>query len=248
MSTSPSPEPDRRAPARLVEPAHHRAGREPGAPISVQESQTGAPSGNSIADRAAETCREKILRKCGESVEMKERFFSCYAGQIEAMSREMAKRFANGRKLLVMGNGGSVCDALHFSVEFTHPIVEKRRAFPVIPLMTDIATMTAIGNDIDFSRVYVNQVRLHGQPGDMALAVSTSGQSANLIYAIEAAREKQMLAIAWLGKDGGRLAELADYSFIVPSYSIHRIQEVHATLVHVAWDLIHLALGEDDVI
>ncbi|HEX3988928.1 MAG TPA: SIS domain-containing protein [Verrucomicrobiae bacterium] len=197
---------------------------------------------------AAENFREKILRKCGESMEMKQKFFSAYAEKIEAMSRDMAERFKQGRKLLVMGNGGSLCDALHFGVEFTHPIIEKRRAFPAIPLMTDIATMTATGNDQDFSRIFVNQLSLLGQANDMVLAVSTSGKSANLIYAMEAAKDRQMLTMAWLGKDGGRLAEMVDYSFIVPSYSIHRIQEVHATLVHIAWDLIHIALGEDDVV
>jgi len=201
-----------------------------------------------VIDKSVEPACEKILRKCRESVEMKEKFFTQYAEQIEAMARDMAQRFAQGHKLLVMGNGGSLCDALHFSVEFTHPIIEKRRAFPVIPLMTDIATLSAISNDIDYSRVFVNQVRLHGQAGDMALAVSTSGKSPNLIYALETARERRMLTIAWLGKDGGRISEIADYSFVVSSYSIHRIQEVHATLVHIAWDLIHIALGEDDVI
>jgi len=199
-------------------------------------------------EKNTETYREKIFRKCGESVEMKEKFFKTYADQIEAMSREMANRFSNGKKLLVMGNGGSLCDALHFSVEFTHPIIEKRRAFPVIPLMTDIATLTAIGNDVDYSRIFVNQLNILGQSGDMVLGVSTSGKSPNLIYAFETAREKGLLTIAWLGKDGGRLAEIADYAFIVPSYSIHRIQEVHATLVHIAWDLIHIALGEEDVV
>jgi D-sedoheptulose 7-phosphate isomerase len=203
---------------------------------------------SSLIEKSTESYCDKILRKCGESVEMKKKFFSKYAEQIEAMAKEMAERFRSGKKLLVMGNGGSLCDALHFCVEFTHPIIEKRKAFPVIPLMTDICTMTAVSNDLDYSRVFVNQLELLGQPGDMALAVSTSGKSPNLIYALEAAREREMLTIAWLGKDGGRLAEMADYSFIVPSYSIHRIQEVHATLVHVAWDLIHIALGEDDVI
>jgi D-sedoheptulose 7-phosphate isomerase len=201
-----------------------------------------------IIAKSPETYREKILRKCGESMEMKQRFFSQYSEQIEAMARDMAERFQCGKKLLVMGNGGSLCDALHFCVEFTHPIIEKRKAFPVIPLMTDICTMTAIGNDVDYSRVFVNQLELLGQAGDMVLAVSTSGKSPNLIYAMETARERKMLTIAWLGKDGGRLAGMVDYSFIVPSYSIHRIQEVHATLVHIAWDLIHIALGEDDVI
>jgi D-sedoheptulose 7-phosphate isomerase len=199
-------------------------------------------------DKLSESFRDKVLRKCGESVEMKQKFFAKYADQIEILSQEMAKRFAGGKKLLTMGNGGSLCDALHFAVEFTHPIIEKRAAFPVVSLMTDIATMTAVGNDADFSHVFIDQLRLLGRPGDMALAVSTSGKSPNLIYALEEARKKEMLTIAWGGKDGGRFPEIAEYCFIVPSYSIHRIQEVHATLVHVLWDLIHLALGEEDVI
>jgi len=198
--------------------------------------------------KAAENVRDKILRKCRESMEMKEKFFSKYAEQIDAMCNAMAERFQQGKRLYVMGNGGSLCDALHIAVEFNHPIIEKRKAFPAIPLMTDIATMTAIGNDLDFTRVFVNQLKLLGQPGDMALAISTSGKSPNLIYALEAAREKKMMTIAFSGKDGGRFPEVADYCFVVPSFSIHRIQEVHGTLLHVLWDLIHISLGEEDVI
>jgi D-sedoheptulose 7-phosphate isomerase len=201
-----------------------------------------------ILDREGESFRTKVLRKCAESIETKEKFFSENAEQIELMAKDMAARFQQGKKLLVMGNGGSLCDALHFGVEFTHPIIEKRPAFPAIALMTDIATMSAISNDIDFARVYVNQLRLLGQPGDMALVVSTSGKSPNLVYALEEARRREMLTIAWAGKDGGRFPELADYCFVVPSFSIHRIQEVHATLVHIAWDLIHVALGAEDVV
>jgi D-sedoheptulose 7-phosphate isomerase len=160
----------------------------------------------------------------------------------------MAERFAQGHTLLAMGNGGSWCDALHFAVEFTHPSIEKRPAICAIPLMTDIAMMTAVSNDTDYARIFVDQLRLLGQPGDIALAVSTSGKSPNLIYALEEARNRQMLTVAWAGKDGGRFPEVADYCFIVPSYSIHRIQEVHATLVHVLWDLIHIAMGAEDVI
>jgi D-sedoheptulose 7-phosphate isomerase len=178
---------------------------------------------------------------------MKEKFFTRYADSLEAMSRAMAEHFQQGGRLFVMGNGGSLCDALHMCVEFNHPIIEKRPAFPVIPLMTDIATMTAIGNDIDFTRVFVNQLRLLGLSGDTAMVFSTSGKSPNLIYALQAAREKQMLTVAFAGKDGGRFPEIADYCFIVPSYSIHRIQEVHATAVHVVWDLVHIALGAEDV-
>jgi D-sedoheptulose 7-phosphate isomerase len=185
-----------------------------------------------------ESTRDKILRKCRESVQMKEKFFDLHAERIEGMCRQMAERFTQGRKLYVMGNGGSACDALHIAVEFKHPIIEKRRALPAEALMTDVATLTAISNDLDFSRVFVNQLKLMG----------TSGKSPNLIYALDAAREKGMMTIAFSGKDGGRFPEVADYCFVVPSFSIHRIQEVHGTMVHILWDLIHLALGEEDVI
>jgi D-sedoheptulose 7-phosphate isomerase len=200
-----------------------------------------------VVDKANESFRDKVIRKCGESVEMKEKFFNKYADSLDTMSREMAARFQKGGRLFVMGNGGSLCDALHMCVEFNHPIIEKRVAFPVIPLMTDIATMTAIGNDLDFTRVFVNQLRLLSLPGDIAMVFSTSGKSPNLIYALQAAKEKEMLTVAFAGKDGGRFPNLADYCFIVPSYSIHRIQEVHATVVHVVWDLVHIALGAEDV-
>ena len=200
-----------------------------------------------VIDKANESFRDKVLRKCGESVEMKEKFFNKYADSLDTMSRELAARFQKGGRLFVMGNGGSLCDALHMCVEFNHPIIEKRAAFPVIPLMTDIATMTAIGNDLDFTRVFVNQLRLLSLSGDIAMVFSTSGKSPNLIYALQAAKEKEMLTVAFAGKDGGRFPNLADYCFIVPSYSIHRIQEVHATVVHVVWDLVHIALGAEDV-
>ena len=200
-----------------------------------------------VIDKANESFRDKVIRKCGESVEMKEKFFNKYADSLDTMSRALAARFQKGGRLFVMGNGGSLCDALHMCVEFNHPIIEKRAAFPVIPLMTDIATMTAIGNDLDFTRVFVNQLRLLSLPGDIAMVFSTSGKSPNLIYALQAAREKEILTVAFAGKDGGRFPNLADYCFTVPSYSIHRIQEVHATAVHVVWDLVHIALGAEDV-
>ncbi len=192
--------------------------------------------------------REAILRKVRESVDVKQQFFENNAEQIGRMCESMAKRFLQGRKLFVMGNGGSACDALHVAVEFKHPIIEKRRALPAEALAADMATVTAISNDLDFSRVFVNQIRLLGQPDDMALALSTSGKSPNLIYALEAARDRGLMTIAFTGKDGGRLPDVSEYCFIVPSFSIHRIQEVHATMIHTMWDMIHVALGEEDVI
>ena len=194
------------------------------------------------------TWRARVMRKCGESVEVKQKFLDRNADSIGELCQVMAERFAAGHRLLVMGNGGSACDAQHVALEFNHPIIEKRRALPVIDLVAGAPLITAISNDADFAWVFVEQIKLWGRAGDMVLAISTSGQSPNLIYALNAARELSMLTVAFSGKDGGRLAEIADYCFTVPSYSIHRIQESHVALLHILWDLIHVALGEEDVI
>jgi len=190
----------------------------------------------------------KVLRKCGESVEVKQKFFAAYAGRIGELSQRMAHAFAAGRKLWVMGNGGSACDAQHVAVEFIHPILEKRRALPALDLVSQAAVVTAISNDKDFAKVFVDQLELWAQPGDMVLALSTSGHSPNLIYALEFARARGLLTIGFSGKDGGRLAAAAEYCFTVPSFSIHRIQESHVALLHILWDLTHVALGEEDVV
>ena len=192
--------------------------------------------------------KDAILRKARESADVKEQFFRAEADRIEALVRAMAARFSSDGRLYVMGNGGSATDAQHISVEFFHPIVEKRKPLPAIALTADQALLTAISNDRDFAKVFADQLRVLARPGDMVLAVSTSGKSPNLVQALETARELGLLTIAFTGKDGGRLADLAEYSFVVPSFSIHRIQETHVTLYHVVWDLVHVALGEDDVI
>jgi D-sedoheptulose 7-phosphate isomerase len=191
---------------------------------------------------------ERVMHKCRESVEVKQKFFEHYADDIAVLSQKMAARFRDGHKLWVMGNGGSACDAQHIAVEFVHPIIEKRRALPAFDLVSQIPVLTAISNDKDYARIFVDQMELWGQPGDMMIAISTSGNSPNLIYALEAVRPKDILTIAFSGKDGGRLADAAEYCFTVPSYSIHRIQESHVALLHILWDLTHVALGEEDVI
>jgi D-sedoheptulose 7-phosphate isomerase len=192
--------------------------------------------------------KEAILRKARESADVKEQFFRAEADRIEALVRAMAARFSSGGRLYVMGNGGSATDAQHISLEFFHPIVEKRKALPAVALTTDPALLTAISNDRDFAKIFADQLRVLARPGDMALVVSTSGKSPNLVQALEVARERGLLTIAFTGKDGGRFPALAEYCFVVPSFSIHRIQETHVTLYHVVWDLVHVALGEDDVL
>lgn len=210
-------------------------------------SNSSASPMNGDATTAAEW-HEKVMHKCRESVEVKQKFFEHYADDIAALGRKMAERFRDGHKLWVMGNGGSACDAQHIAVEFIHPIIEKRRALPAFDLVSQIPVLTAISNDKDYARIFVDQIELWGQPGDMVIAISTSGNSPNLIYALEAARPRDMLTIAFSGKDGGRLADAAEYCFTVPSYSIHRIQESHVALLHILWDLTHVAMGEEDVI
>jgi D-sedoheptulose 7-phosphate isomerase len=192
--------------------------------------------------------KQAVLRKCQESAEMKAKFFEANAGVLEQVCTRIAQSLAAGHQLFVMGNGGSSCDALHVAVEFVHPIIEKRRAFPARALTSDTALLTAISNDSDFSQTFAEQLKLFGRAGDVALGISTSGMSANVNYGLQAAREMGMLAVAFSGKDGGRSKEIAEYCLTVPSFSIHRIQEVHTTLLHVLWDMVHVLLGEEDII
>ncbi|HEY7516234.1 MAG TPA: SIS domain-containing protein [Vicinamibacteria bacterium] len=192
--------------------------------------------------------RESLLRKARESAEVARGLLERDAPRFEACVRAMAARFQRGGRLFVMGNGGSACDAQHVAVEFLHPIVEKRRALPAIALTTDTATLTAIGNDRDFSMVFADQLRLLGKGEDMALGLSTSGQSANVARGLQAARDAGMLTVGFSGRDGGRLASIAEYCFVAPSFSIHRIQETHTILLHLLWDEVQVSLGEDDVL
>ncbi len=192
--------------------------------------------------------REAVLRKSAESRAAQEQFFGENADRIVECAQAMGAALEKGGRLLVMGNGGSACDAQHMAVEFMHPVMAKRRALPAIALSCDTALLTAVGNDADFSLAFSDQLRLLGRAGDIALGISTSGQSANVGRALQAARELRMLTVGFSGRDGGRIAEWCDFCFVVPSFSIHRIQEAHGTLLHVLWDLIHLGRGEEDLL
>ena len=192
--------------------------------------------------------KDAVLRKVRESAEVSERFFVDNAAEIDTCARVLAQRFKAGGRLLVMGNGGSACDAAHIAVEFIHPIVEKRRALPAMALSSDTAILTAIGNDSDFSSVFERQLDLYAQPSDAALGISTSGSSANVCRALKRARSTNLLTIGFTGRDGGRMRDVCEHCFVVPSWSIHRIQETHVILLHVLWDLVHVSLGEDDVL
>jgi D-sedoheptulose 7-phosphate isomerase len=196
----------------------------------------------------AHRLRETILRKARESADTKVKFFEERAEDLGRCVDALASRFRENGRLWVMGNGGSACDAQHVAVEFLHPIVEKRRALPAQALTVDTATVTAIGNDADFSHVFVRQLELLARPEDIALGISTSGASSNVNRALKWARERGLLTIGFSGRDGGRMPEFCDHCFVVNSWSIHRVQETHTVLLHLLWDLVHVALGEDDVL
>jgi D-sedoheptulose 7-phosphate isomerase len=189
-----------------------------------------------------------IVRKARESAALKIAFVEEHAGKIAGCARALADRFGRGGRLLVMGNGGSACDAQHVAVEFQHPIIEKRRALPALALNADAALLTAVGNDSDFSQVFAQQVDLLARAEDAVLGISTSGASANVNRALRRARDRGALTIGFAGRDGGPMLDLCQFCFVVPSWSIHRVQETHTLLLHLLWDQLHLERGEPDVL
>jgi len=189
-----------------------------------------------------------LVRKARESAALKIAFVEEHAGKIAGCARALADRFGRGGRLLVMGNGGSACDAQHVAVEFQHPIIEKRRALPALALNVDAALLTAVGNDSDFSQVFVQQIDLLARAEDAVLGISTSGASANVNRALRRARDRGALTIGFAGRDGGAMLDLCQFCFVVPSWSVHRVQETHTLLLHLLWDQLHLERGEPDVL
>ncbi len=181
----------------------------------------------------------ELARKAFEdSADVKRRFIGHYAEQIVAVATLMTRALREGRKVLLFGNGGSATDASHLAGEFLGRYQRDRAAFPAIALSSDPATVTCIANDYGYDEVFARQIRGYGQKGDIAIAISTSGNSPNVLKAVEAARALGLVTIAWTGRGGGKLAGLAEYSFVVPSPVTARIQECHITLGHVLCELI----------
>ena len=148
-----------------------------------------------------------------------------------------------GGKVLVFGNGGSAADAAHAAAELVGRFRRERRGFAAIALTADTSVLTSVANDYGFDRVFARQIEALGQPGDIAFAITTSGESANAVRALEAARARQLTTIALTGRDGGPAGRLADVHVNVPSESTPRIQEVHRTLLHVICDLVETSLS-----
>lgn len=164
---------------------------------------------------------------------------------VAAAAARMAQALLAERKILACGNGGSAADAQHFSAELLNRFERERPGLPGIALTTDTSTLTSIANDYHFDEVYAKQVRALGQPGDVLLGITTSGNSPNVLRAVEAARERRMVCVALTGRDGGALARLLndeDVHICVAATPTARIQEVHGLVIHCLCDLIDCQL------
>jgi D-sedoheptulose 7-phosphate isomerase len=186
-----------------------------------------------------------IAEKARESRDTNARFFAEQGAALMEAARCIADAYRRGGRLFAMGNGGSSCDASHVAVEFQHPVTAGRPALTAINLAADSAMISAVGNDVGFEHVFVRQVIALGRRGDVLLGISTSGNSANLIAAFAKAKEMGIATIALAGGEGGRMKAcgLVEHCLVVPSDSIHRIQESHVTAYHILWDLVHVLLG-----
>jgi D-sedoheptulose 7-phosphate isomerase len=186
--------------------------------------------------------KDFVLKAFSDSATVKLQFARDHADRIAQVATLMVTAFREGRKVLLFGNGGSATDAAHIAAEFVGRYKRERKPLPAIALATDIAAITCIANDYGFDELFARQVLAHGQKGDIAIAISTSGNSPNVLKGVAAARECGMITIAWTGGTGGKLAGLVDHPFVVPSTVTARIQESHITLGHVLCELVEETL------
>jgi D-sedoheptulose 7-phosphate isomerase len=196
-------------------------------------------------DAVLEAVRRSTAEKAAEIVGVRRLVGEQFGKELEACATAMAERFAGGGRLFTFGNGGSSTDAAAIAGAFLGgagaggAVAGWGRPLPALTLTADVAVLTALGNDVGFDVVFARQVAAMGRPGDIALAVSTSGGSENVIRGLQEAGRRGLLTVGLAGYDGGRMAETAlDFLFAVPSSSVHRIQEAQTTLYHVLWSLV----------
>lgn len=187
---------------------------------------------------------KKILKAFEDSILVKEKFIKGNLALIAEVSRLIADAFNDGKKMLIFGNGGSACDASHIAAEFVNRFKKERPGLPAIALNTDMAVLTSIANDYDYSEIFARQVKTLSEAGDIAIAISTSGGSKNILKAVDVAKKKGLKTIAFTGLKGEKFASKCDYAFIVPSEDTPRIQETHITLGHVICQIVEEILFE----
>jgi D-sedoheptulose 7-phosphate isomerase len=188
--------------------------------------------------------QEKVLSAFQESMEVKKLFSEKYSEMVSEVASLIASAFSAGGKLIIFGNGGSSTDASHIAAEFVGRFMRERPGLPAIALNTDMAVITALSNDYGYEEVFTRQLKALASDGDIVIAISTSGNSPNVLKAVEAAKRKKLRVIAFTGADGGKLAARVQYTFKVPSDVTARIQETHITLGHVLCQLVDEILFE----
>ncbi|MGY4319085.1 D-sedoheptulose-7-phosphate isomerase [Bradyrhizobium sp. JR3.5] len=188
-----------------------------------------------------------VEQKARDSRETNLRFFDEQGPVLVAAAKALADVYRSGGRLFSMGNGGSSCDASHVAVEFVHPITAGRPALAATNLVADLAMISAVGNDLGFEHVFVRQLLAQGRKGDALIGISTSGNSSNLMAAFAKASEMGIITIGLAGGEGGKMKSsgLVDFCLVVPTTSIHRVQECHVAAYHILWDLVHTLLADD---
>ncbi len=198
------------------------------------------------------TILERIKHNFSESIQTKINAADMLQTAIQTASELVVRCLLDGHKILSCGNGGSACDAMHFSGEMLNRFKHERPSLPAIALTADISTITSIANDYSYHDIFAKQIRALGQPGDLLLAISTSGNSANVLNAIKAAHDRQVNVIALTGNDGGKIPELLsenDIEIRVPATETARIQETHLLIIHCLCDVVDYQLfGHGEIV
>ncbi|MDQ6643020.1 MAG: SIS domain-containing protein, partial [Chloroflexota bacterium] len=192
--------------------------------------------------------RHSSLEKCHEVIALRRSMLESSSEQIIAAGRAMAQAFINGATLLAFGNGGSTTDVQDLVTELLNPPFPNWSPLPAIALTNDIAVVTAVANDVGFDNVYARQVIAFGRPGDIALGISTSGNSTNVLVALGQAKKQGLLTVGLAGYDGGEMVHFKGLDFCINSPSDHvpRIQEAQATVYHALLEVIHTLLVEKE--
>jgi D-sedoheptulose 7-phosphate isomerase len=185
---------------------------------------------------------ERVREIARESIEAKRAFFDSNAENVVRAAELLVNSIKAGGKVLIFGNGGSAADAQHIAAELVNRLNYDRPPIAGIALTTDTSILTSVGNDSSFEDLFARQVIALGRKGDVALAISTSGNSPNVLRAVEAARDLGIKTIALAGRDGGKLATAADLALVVESSATQRIQETHITIAHILCELVEDAL------
>jgi D-sedoheptulose 7-phosphate isomerase len=189
--------------------------------------------------------QRSTVEKVAETRALREHVLVEHGDALVACAIDMAARFSAGGRLLAFGNGGSSTDAQDLTQTFLGP--HRDRPLPALSLASDVATLTALSNDVGFEVTFSRPIAAMGRPDDIAVGLSTSGGSANVLRGLAEARRVGMLTVGFAGYDGGAMAEqgAVDHLFVVPSPSVHRIQESQTTLYHVLWSLTQMVLAEE---